>query len=296
MAERDRLKIVLGSYPHTAALKDGSLQSPQVALDFLDVEPIHKAFAPMARRQAYDVSEMAIVVALQAIEAGQPLVLLPAVVASRLQRGCLIYARANGTIEGADIKGKRVGVRAYTQTTGMWVRAALREDYGLATTDMQWLTRDPSHVAEYRDPTFVHHDDSGKSLPDQLRDGDIDAAILGNDLPKGAEFAPVIPDHAAMDRAWYDRHGFMPINHMIVATRAVVEAMPRAVAACYELARKAAAETRREPDALDPTLFGIEALRAPLSFIIEECRRQALLEKPLDVDDLLQPAARILEK
>lgn len=296
MAERERLSIVLGSYPHTAALKDGSLHSPDVALDFVEVEPIHKAFAPMARQQAFDVSEMAIVVALQAIEAGQPLVLLPAVIASRLQRGCLIHAPAHGRIEGRAIKGKRVGVRAYTQTTGMWVRAALREDYGLATTDMEWFTHDPSHVAEYRDPPFVHHDGSGKSLPDQLRDGDIDAAILGNDLPRGDEFAPVIPDHAAVDRAWYDRHGFMPINHMIVATRAAVERSPRAVAACYELARKAAADTRQESGVLDPTMFGIDKLRSPLAFVIDECRRQALLAGSLDVDQLLEPAARILER
>ena len=44
------------------------------------------------------------------------------------------------------------------------------------------------------------HENAGKSLVDQLRDGDIDAAVLGNDLPRDDTFAPVIRDHRAIDR------------------------------------------------------------------------------------------------
>ena len=224
MSDAPHLRAALGSYPHTRSIKSGALSSPGVTLDFVEVEPIHKAFAPMVRRQEYDLSELAIVTAIQALAYGKPIVLLPAVVASRLQRGCIIARASDGEIDARALVGKRIGVRAYTQTTGMWVRAALREDYGLGVEDFSWVTHDPAHVEEYRDPTFVIHDDSGKSLPDQLRDGDIDAAILGNDLPKGDEFAPVITDHRAIDLAWYKTHGFMPINHMVVVSKAVAGA------------------------------------------------------------------------
>jgi 4,5-dihydroxyphthalate decarboxylase len=84
----------------------------------------------------------------------------------------------------------------YTQTTGMWVRTHLAEDYGLPIETMRWITRDGAHVREYVDPPIVEHVPIDKSLPDMPRDGDINAAILGNDLPKDDEFAPVIPDHA----------------------------------------------------------------------------------------------------
>jgi 4,5-dihydroxyphthalate decarboxylase len=56
-----------------------------------------------------------------------------------------------------DLAGKRIAVRAFTQTTGMWVRAHLKEDYGLSTASVEWLTHDPAHVEEYRDPPFVKH-------------------------------------------------------------------------------------------------------------------------------------------
>ena len=296
MSEVPHLRVALGSYPHTRAIKSGALSSPDVVLDFVEVEPIHKAFAPMVRRQAYDLSELAIVTAIQALAYGKPIVLLPAVVASRLQRGCIIARSSDGEIDPRSLVGKRIGVRAYTQTTGMWVRAALREDYGLGVEDFRWVTHDPAHVEEYGDPAFVGHDDSGKSLPDQLRDGDIDAAILGNDLPKGDEFAPVIRDHRVIDEAWVARHGFMPINHMVAVSQEVFDAQPRAVRAAYELLRRGAAEADRPAGAPDVTRFGVEALREPLAAIIDECRHQQLITQPLSADAILAPAAALLER
>jgi 4,5-dihydroxyphthalate decarboxylase len=288
------LRTALGNYPHTRALKQGRITSPEVAFDFVDVEPIHKAFTPMIRQQSFDLSELAIVVALQALEAGKPIVLLPAVVAARLQRGCLIYYRGRGSIEDGAIAGKRVGVRAYSQTTGMWVRAALQEDYDLAVTDMQWTTQDPSHLGEFADPAFVQRDETGKSLPDQLRDGDIDAAILGNDLPKDDAFAPVMPRHRQTDEAWYTSHGYMPINHVVVASAAVVQENSAAVAAAYRLLCESAALAEWAPGSLNPTLFGIDRLRKPLNDIIAECTQQGLLAGRLDAEALLAPAEAFL--
>jgi 4,5-dihydroxyphthalate decarboxylase len=178
----------------------------------------------------------------------------------------------------------------------MWVRAALREDYDFPVEDIRWITSDPAHVEEYSDPVFVVHDKTGKSLPDQLRDGDIDAAILGNDLPKGDEFAKVIPDHRAKDEAWVAAHGFMPINHMVAVSREAFDAHPQAVRAAYTLMTTAMRETVWPAGGLDPTLYGVDTLRGPLAFIIEECRRQALIPGPLDVDAVLAPAAMLLEQ
>jgi len=93
----------------------------------------------------------------------------------------------------AELAGQRIGVRSYTQTTGMWVRAHLTADYGLSTQSMRWFTRDPAHVEEYRDPPFVEHLPTHKSLPDLLRDGDIDAAILGNDCHEATNSPPSFP-------------------------------------------------------------------------------------------------------
>jgi len=295
MADDRHLRAALGTYPHTRALKTGALSNADVTFDFVEVEPIHKAFAPMVRRAAYDLSELAIVTALQALDHGRPIVLLPVVVAARMQRGCLIALSSKSTIDPRDLVGKRIGVRAYAQTTGMWVRAALREDHGLDVEDFQWVTHDPAHVEEYRDPAFVIHENTGKGLVDQLRGGDIDAAILGNDLPKDDTFTPVIRDHRAVDQAWVARHGFMPINHVVAVSEEAFATKPRAVRAAYELLGRAAAEAKRPAGSPDVTLFGTDTLRAPLRFLVEECRRQQLIKRSLDVDEILAPAVALLE-
>jgi 4,5-dihydroxyphthalate decarboxylase len=294
MADAVVLRSVLSSYPHTAALKSGALTSRDVRLAFDEIEPVHKAFAPMVRREAYDLCELAVVTALQAVAYDRPICLLPAVVASRFQRGCLISHSSHGTLAPETLADKRIGVRAYTQTTGMWVRAHLAEDYGLPIERMRWLTHDGAHVEEYRDPPCVEPAPRGKSLPDMLRDGDIDAAILGNDLPEGAEFIPVIPNAASADRAWWERHGFMPINHMVVIGRETARRHPEAVRAAYRLLIDADTAVPRQADAPRRSLFGLARLRGPLQITIEACERQKLLPRKLTVDEVLGTTAGIL--
>ncbi|WP_284741619.1 hypothetical protein [Amycolatopsis sp. RTGN1] len=287
------LRTVLADYPHTTPLKNGDVVSPSVRLDFHTVKPVHKAFAPMVRDEAYDLSELAVVTALQAIAYGRPVVLLPVVVASRFQRGCLI-AHASRPVAPDDLAGRRVGVRAYTQTTGMWVRAHLTEDFGLAPRDVQWITRDLAHVREYQDPDHVEHGIGDAALVDLLREGRIDATVLGNDLPEGDEFVPVIPDAVARDTEWWQRNGFMPVNHMVVAGKSVTGRDPGAVREAYGLLRRADATVTRPAGTPSPTLFGFERLRRPLEIIIDACVEQGLLPRELDVDEVFAPAREVL--
>jgi 4,5-dihydroxyphthalate decarboxylase len=288
------MRTVLATSPLSAPLKSGALASQGVAFDFVDVSPVHKAFAPMVRDQAFDISELAIVTGLQAIAFGRPIILLPAVVASRFQRGCLITRRVDG-VTPESLAGKRIGVRSYTQTTGMWVRAHLTEDYGIATDAMRWLTRDAAHVEQYRDPAFVEHADADLSLLDLLREGTIDAAILGNDLPRDEEFVPVIADAVARDGAWYDQHGFVPINHVVSASVAASQRDPAAVREAYRLLVVSKAQLHGAADDPSPYSFGFETLRGPVEYVIDACIEQGLLPRRLSLDEVFGPAHAILD-
>jgi 4,5-dihydroxyphthalate decarboxylase len=176
----------------------------------------------------------------------------------------------------------------------MWVRAHLAEDYGLSTPGMRWITQVPSHVASYEDPVFVECVGKQKSLLDMLRDGDVDAAILGNDLPKGDEFAPVIPNAAARDLEWWEVHRFMPINHMMAVSSEVCRRDPGAVAAAYRLLAQAYELNAVSPGTPNPLRLGFEALNEPLLWIIEACLEQRLLPRRLTLDEVFGPAADLL--
>lgn len=295
MSESNTLRTVLATSPLSAPIKSGVLSSPRATFDFVDISPVHKAFAPMVRDHAFDISELAIVTGLQAVAFGRPVILLPAVVASRFQRGCLITRRTDGVTTPESLAGKRVGVRAYTQTTGMWVRAHLTEDYGLATGAMRWLTRDPAHVEQFQDPAFVGHAEDDRSLLELLREGVIDAAILGNDLPKDEEFVPVIADAAARDRSWYAHHGFVPINHLVSASAAACQRDPVAVREAYRLLLQSAAQLEGLSHAPSPYAFGFERLRGPVAYVIDACVEQGLLPRRLSIDEVFGPAHALLD-
>ena len=295
MSQPVHLQTVLKTTALTTPLKDGALTSDQVVLDFSEISPIHKAFAPMVREAKFDISEMAIVTALQAIAFKRPVLLLPVVVASRFQRGCLVSYRPRGEIKPEQLRGKRIGVRSYTQTTGMWVRAHLVEDYGLATPDIHWITHDPAHVEQYQDPPFVEHPAGDIGLLDMLHEGDIDAAIFGNDLPEGDDYVPLIANAKAKDLAWAQQHGFVPINHVIAASAGICKREPAAVRAAYELLAQAESQQAAGANGPRKTLSGFDALRGPLAWIIDACLEQALLPRKLSLDEVLGPAHTLLE-
>jgi len=210
-----RLSAAIGRYPHTAALLDGAVQGA-VVLDCAPFPVIPRAFAPMVREGRFDVSEMAIATWLQAREHGKPLVLLPRVMAARLQEASL-FCRADSTIRGpADLVGKRIGVRAYSQTTGLWLRGTLHDAHGVAPQSVRWVTFEDAHVAECADPPWAERAPSGSDMVKMLEEGQLDAIISGSDAPSAPWLRHVFPEPAAAGAEYINRHGFTPINHFLV--------------------------------------------------------------------------------
>ncbi|HQT63844.1 MAG: hypothetical protein B7Z75_02345 [Acidocella sp. 20-57-95] len=283
-----RFKTILASYPHTLPLKGGLVSSDKVTLAFEEVEPIHKAFKPMAMNQHADVCEMAIVTYLQAKSYNKPVFMLPFVVASRFQQGCIIHNTAVKPLDVSGLRNARVGVRSYSQTTGVWVRAILQNTYGIAPDQIEWITFDPAHLAEYDDPSWCTRAPSHKALVPMLRAGEIDAAILGNDLPKEANLEPVIADHVAADNVWFQQNHFVPINHVVVMRRVSAQAHPATVSAVYEMLLEGKAKAKRTMLDIDYIPSGIDKLYDPLKLLIKFCNQQKLLARNLSVDEVFE--------
>src|SRR5262245_29561750 len=142
MSNRTKPKLVtmLGNYPNTAALKEGRLKSDLLDFDFVDVKVANNQFKQIVREAKYDVGELAIATYLQAKSFNKPYVLLPAVLVSRGQHHTIAYNPERGPLKPTDLNGKRVGVRAYTVTTGTWGRGILASDYGMDVNKAAWST------------------------------------------------------------------------------------------------------------------------------------------------------------
>ena len=174
------MKTLLGDYPCTAALKKGEVRSDRVRLELEDVRPPSAGFKRVVRGLEFDVAELAITTFLMAKAAGKPYRLLPAVVLARMQHARLVRDAGRGMLAPRDLEGRRIGVRSYSVTTGMWLRGILAEDYGVDPDRITWVTFEEAHVAEYRDPPNVVRAPAGRKLEEMLFAGEIDAAVTGD--------------------------------------------------------------------------------------------------------------------
>jgi 4,5-dihydroxyphthalate decarboxylase len=294
MANRDKVTLhtMLGNYPNTAALKSGNLHSDLVDFNFAEVKVANNHFKQIVREARYDVGELAIATFLQARAYNKPYVLLPAVLVSRGQHHTIAYNAERGPLQPCDLAGKRVGVRAYTVTTATWVRGILADDYGLDLNAVQWLTFEDPHVAEYRDPEMVKRAPPGKDLVQMLLDGEIDAAVVGDKLPD-PRLKHLIPDHEAAAQRWAQKHGGIPINHMVVVRSELSQSRPDAVKEVFRLLResKNAAAAPQNPE---PLRFGVEECRPVIEVMIDYCERQGLIPARLKVDSLFDDTTRNL--
>ena len=290
-----KLHTLLGNYANVAALKKGELKSDLVELDFADVKVANAGFKPLVREAKFDLGELAIVTYLQARMYDKPYVLMPAVVVGRGQHHTIAYNPERGALAPQDLAGKRVGIRAWTVTTSAWVRGILAEDHGVDLAKVRWITFEEPHLAEFRDPDFLERAAPGKVMADMLLAGELDAAIVGDSLPD-PRLKHLIPDHEAAARRWAERHGGVPINHMVVVRQQIARERPDVVREAYRLLRDAkdAAKLPASGTPLDPLRFGVEANRRTLETIIDYCLRQGLLTRRFTVDELFDDVTRSL--
>lgn len=282
------LRTLLGDYPHTAALKAGTITSDRFALDFVRYSPTNKGFKPMVREQAFEVSEMAIVTYLIARSFDKPMVLLPAVVMGRFQHRYALYNPQHGHLSVSDLAGKRVGIRSFTTTTGGWIRGILANDYGVDLGSIHWVSFEEPHVAEYVDTT--ERAPPGKTIIQMLLDGELDAVV--GETSDDPRLRPLFDDAGKEEKAWFAKHGVVPVNHFVVVSGALAASDPQAVREVFRMLR----ESKRTASAKvpDPIPFGVENVRKSLDLIISYAAQQRLIPGAYRVDDLFDDLTRDL--
>ena len=224
-----KVKTLLGAKPWNEPLRNNSIVSDVVEFDFYDVEEVSDEFKPMVRDLAYDCGELAIVTFLQAKAYGKPLVLLPFVVSGNFHHKSIAYNSDKGALTPATLAGQRVGVRTYSQTTGVWVRGILQNEYGADLGKVTWVTFDDAHLAEHTDPDNCVRAPAGKKLVAMLLGGELDAGMLGTNMPKDPKLKTLIPNPEQAAKEWAANHGVTPINHMFIVTKALADSRPDVV-------------------------------------------------------------------
>lgn len=323
MPESLKLRTAIGTYGHTASLKDG-LQPNGIDLDHVQVEPIIAAYRRMVRGLEFDVCELAPTTYLMAREAGVPMTALPIFLMRKFHHADVVCRTDAGIERPADLAGHRVGVRAYSVTTGVWVRGILQHDHGVHLNEVTWVVDDEDHVLSYRPPENVVRLPSGESIAGEFATGKIAAALSGpagvgrsgppsgdwhgSDTPPAADHRPLFLDAAERAADWHRRTGIYPIHGVVVVRNDVLAERPWVAQSLFEAftrARDDYVARLNDPD-LDsnddqryravrevvgrqPLPFGIEDNRTSLQALIDIAYEQQLLSRQLTVEEIFTP-------
>ncbi|KPI23797.1 hypothetical protein OV320_0744 [Actinobacteria bacterium OV320] len=317
----DKLTVVLGDYPHAQPLLDGDVAIDGYPVEPVEVTPVIGAYRRMIRDLEFDVCELAPVSYLMARQEGIALTAVPVFLNRRFHHGDVQCAAHSGIRVPRDLEGRRVGVRAYSVSTGVWVRGVLREEYGVDIDRITWVVDDDDHVAG-RVPANVERVTDGRSLGDLLRAGEIDAALTGNagtgragapragwtaaaEAEAGSDDSPypLFPEAGTLAVDHYLRTGVYPLHSLVAVRSELVESDPHLATRLYAAfadskrrhlaarpAWSAVPRLARQGQQIggDPVPYGIEANAPSLKAMVRFAKEQGLLdpESPADLPSL----------
>lgn len=219
------LRVTFRPGPHVQAILDGQVASKSLNLHFIPVEPISRAFRRAIRDHEFDVTEMALVTLAMAVDAGYPWIGLPVVVSRGFHHASLRTPDTSAIRSPLDLAAQKVGVRAYSQTTGVWIRGILAQEYGVLAHQIRWLTIEDAHVPGFSDPSYVDRAQIGLTLQSLLSSGEI-AAAIGDGSSSFSETRSVIPDPEKAATEWHRKTGVYPVNHVIAFRKELLEREP----------------------------------------------------------------------
>jgi 4,5-dihydroxyphthalate decarboxylase len=315
------LTTALRTHGHTAALKNGEVPVRGATLSYIEVEPQILAFRRMVRDLAYDVCELAPTTYIIAKAYGAPFTAIPIFFERRFHHAGLLVRDDAGIREPKDLEGKKVGVRAYSVTTGVWTRGILVNEFGLDSSKVTWVVDDEEHVTQFKLPPNVEHVPQGKSLAAMMAAGEIQAGFaanagIGREGPPKAgwqakerietnNYRDLFSDPDSLGAAWFQRTGIYPMHSTLVIKDEILSANPWLAKALFEAFQESkqrylerlhdgsadGATERRYRKQMkvvgeDPLPYGLEVNRRSIETLVLYAFQQGLIPRMLKLDEL----------
>ena len=272
--------------------------------------------ARMLHGREFDFSELSLVSYIMARSRGEPFTAIP-VFPRRLFSQNHMWVRHDSNLSApADLRGKRVLVWAFQVTMSVLAKGDMQRDYGVDWRDVHWVTQYAEEMHWEAPPGVrVEHCPGGKSVLQMLVDGDVDAYINPHPdrevLEADGQIRRLFADTAGECTAHVQRHGFLPIMHLVGVLPRVADQRPdllRGVMNMWEEARKQSEDYYTDPSfsqiafarqAFDEQrtrvgahlwTTGFAANRKNLQYFLDDCLDQGLIPQAMTPESLFHPA------
>lgn len=320
------LSIALSDNERTRPILEGRFQPQGINLVPTMVHP-SEMFWRQLKFAEFDVSEMSLSSLCIAKARGDDRFVGLPIYTARMFFHTRIYVRKDSGIEKPeDLKGKKIGVPEYQQTSALWSRGILQHEWGVHARDIEWFME--------RTPEISHGGTTGFKPPEGVRinqiplssnigamllKGELDGTLLYLNSPNlvdrsTADISSVcrllFSDRIAESARYYRKTGIYPINHAMVMKREVHERYPWAAVNIYHAFMAAKAEIERVArktiedyaacglvDAsattmfgADPKAYGVRASRKVIETIAQFVHEQGLTDRQVAVEELFAPA------
>ncbi len=334
MGEKPSITLACRNYDGTGAIMRGIVKVPGIDLEIVECEDVVDMFARMYKGE-FDVSEMSLAELIYYTSRGRSEFVGIPVFPSRIFRHGFIFCRKDSAINRPeDLRDKKIGFVRWVQTATTWVYGTLKDEYGVKPQDETWHIAsmhhwddvDPGGGVAPRDGSILKWIEApGKNPAERacraLFEGRLDvlgitegqiSLLLGN-----SEVRRLFENYREVEAAYYRKTKILPIMHVMVIRKSVVETFPELPINLFRSFCEAKARARRwhrtipsimqawtnhyldeerKIFELDPWAYGLEKNRHVIDRFLIYCRHAGISERNISAEELFHPSTWALEE
>jgi 4,5-dihydroxyphthalate decarboxylase len=314
-----RLQLTLGcgDYDINMGLVTGEIQPEGITLAAITLPSPERHWRMMASLE-FDVCELSMAsYLLSRDQRAHPFIAIPVFPHRRFRHGYIFVNASSGIKTAKALEGRKVGLRTWQTTAGLWTRGILEEYYGVDITKIHWVRQDPEDIPFDMPPEFSATTvEKGQNVNDMCVNGELDALIfpeIPSSFKKGdPRIRRLFPNVKEEEIRFFKDTGYFPIMHTVVITDEVLARYPwvgQAMLKAFRQSKELAYERMEDPRRIslawvrdlieeqreimgrDPWPYELPANRKALEAMIRYSHRQGMIKQQMPVESLFHPAS-----